>query len=223
HQLPGAGMANADAHARVVVADMSRDGAQAVVTGVAAADFHLQLAGREVQLVMEDIDVGFRDLEIALRLADGPATVVHVGLRLQQRHAMAADQPVAGQSLEALLPRRQPVPLGDALERHEADVVAMARVLAARIAEADEKLHAPSSPLPDTPARARFPCLIPPLLLALVGAGPGGRGGLGIGRRRFAGCSSLAFRRYGTFGRGRGGAGHHLLLDLVAGDRTDGE
>ena len=31
--------------------------------------------------------------------------------------------------------------LGDAVHGHEADVVALARVLAARIAEADEKLH----------------------------------------------------------------------------------
>jgi hypothetical protein len=33
------------------------------------------------------------------------------------------------------------VPLSDRLDRHEADIVPMARVFRARIAEADEKQH----------------------------------------------------------------------------------
>ena len=64
-------MADADAHARVVVADVRGDRAQAVVAGIAAAGLDLQLGRRQVDLVVEDVDVVLGDLEIALGLADG--------------------------------------------------------------------------------------------------------------------------------------------------------
>ena len=63
-------MADADAHAAIVVAAMGRDRAQAVMAGIAAADLHAQLAGRQVELVVEDRHVVQRDLEEALRLGD---------------------------------------------------------------------------------------------------------------------------------------------------------
>ena len=44
-------------------------------------------------------------------------------------------------ALEAAAPRREAVALGDRLDRHEADVVAVAGVLGARIAEPDEQQH----------------------------------------------------------------------------------
>ena len=40
------------------------------MAGIAAAGLHPQLAGRQVELVVEDDDVGERDLEEAQRLAD---------------------------------------------------------------------------------------------------------------------------------------------------------
>src|SRR6185436_12705583 len=46
--LLGPRMADADAHAGKLVADMRGDGAQAVVSGVATAGFYLELARREV-------------------------------------------------------------------------------------------------------------------------------------------------------------------------------
>src|SRR5262249_44741449 len=44
-------MANADAHAPVLIADVGRDRAQSVVAGIAAAGFDPKLAWREVELV----------------------------------------------------------------------------------------------------------------------------------------------------------------------------
>ena len=53
HQILAAGMADADAHAHIVVADMGGDRAQAVMAGDAAAGLHPHLAGDEIELVME--------------------------------------------------------------------------------------------------------------------------------------------------------------------------
>ena len=50
----GAGVADADAHAAEFGAEHGVDRAQAVVAGKAAADAHLDLERREVELVVED-------------------------------------------------------------------------------------------------------------------------------------------------------------------------
>ena len=62
HHILVAGMADADAHAAIIVADMLGDRAQAVMAGNAAADFDPDLAGRKIDLVMEYRDVGKRQL-----------------------------------------------------------------------------------------------------------------------------------------------------------------
>src|SRR5262245_51766436 len=141
HRVLGAGVADADAHAGIVVADMRAQRAQPVVPGIAAAGLDPELARRQVELVVEHVDVALLDLQVALGLGHRAAAVVHVGLRLQEHDALSADAPIAGKAMEALAPRPQPMPLGNALHGHEADVVALARMLAARIAEADEELH----------------------------------------------------------------------------------
>ena len=51
--------------------------------------------------------------------------------------ARAADPPLRGPALELLLPRVEAVDLGDRVDRHEADIVPVQRILRARIAEAD--------------------------------------------------------------------------------------
>src|ERR1700683_984114 len=53
-QIFVARMTDADAHAAVVVANMLTDRAQAVVTGNAPANFDSDLAGRQLDLVMEN-------------------------------------------------------------------------------------------------------------------------------------------------------------------------
>ena len=62
-------VADADAHARVLVAEVGGERAQAVVAGVAAAGLHLDLARREVELVVKDDDVA----DVELQEADGIA------------------------------------------------------------------------------------------------------------------------------------------------------
>src|SRR3546814_12266312 len=56
-----AGVADADAHAAEIGADMRLGREQAVMPGSAAALLHLDLEGREIELVVEDGDVGGRE------------------------------------------------------------------------------------------------------------------------------------------------------------------
>src|SRR5690606_18704162 len=98
-------------------------------------------ARREVDLVVENDDVLLRNLEEARGFADGGAALVHVGLGLQEQDALAADLAVGRLSLELALPGAEAMRARDGVRRHETDVVAVAGVLAAGIAETDEQLH----------------------------------------------------------------------------------
>ena len=62
HQILVAGMADADADAAVIVADMLGDRTQAVMAGNAAADLDPHLAGRQLDLVVKHRDVAERSL-----------------------------------------------------------------------------------------------------------------------------------------------------------------
>ena len=84
------------------------------------------------------------ELVEAHRLADAAPGFVHVGLRQQQRDALAADRPLGDQPLEARAERADAMLFGDALDRHEADVVAIAGVFGAGIAEPCDEQHVPS-------------------------------------------------------------------------------
>jgi hypothetical protein len=83
-------VADADPHPPVIVAALGGDRAQAVVPGIAAPELDAQLPGRKVELVVEDHDVPERDLVETLRLRDRAAGLVHVGLRLEDEHALSA-------------------------------------------------------------------------------------------------------------------------------------
>ena len=141
HGVLGAGMPDADAHAVIVVAHVRGDGAQAVVAGIAAADLHLQLAGREVDLVVKDVDVLDGDFQEARGIADRAAAVVHVGGGLQEHDALAAERAFRRLAMEALAPGAEAVRVDDLVERHVADVVAVAGVLRAWVSQTDEQLH----------------------------------------------------------------------------------
>ena len=108
---------------------------------ISAAALHPQLSFIQIELVVKHGDRVELRLEETRRLADRTSAVVHIGLRLQEEHALAADHRFRGFALEAAAPRRDAVLARDRIEHHEADVVAVARVTRARVAEADEDLH----------------------------------------------------------------------------------
>src|SRR5262249_27764011 len=141
-----------NAHAHEVVADVRRERTQPVVARVAATALDANLARREIELVVEHDDVADGDLQIALRLAAGASAVVHERLRFEQDDPLPAEAPLADEAMKALAPGRQAVALRHALKRHEADVVAMASIRCARIAQADQQLHGSRARQPPTPA-----------------------------------------------------------------------
>src|ERR1700734_681129 len=136
-----AGMADPDAHPFIVVADMGGDRAQAVVAGIAAAELDPHFGRREIELVVDDDQRAEVELPEAQRLADAASGIVHVGLRLEQGHPRPLDQAIGRQSLPAGAKRAEAARLGDRVDRHEADVVAVARMARAGIAESRDDQH----------------------------------------------------------------------------------
>src|SRR5439155_25114252 len=140
-QLLDPGMPDADADAPVIRPDHRVDRAQPVVAGRAAAALDPDLAGPQVELVMDDDDVRRRDLIKAHRRQHRLAGIVHEGLRPQQQAPLPGDHPLGELALEAVAKRRKAVAPGDRLGRHEADIVAVAGIARARIAEPDDQAH----------------------------------------------------------------------------------
>ena len=136
-----AGMADAEADALVIVADMGADRAQAVVSGIAAADLDAHFGGRKIEFVVQHDDGVEVELMEAHRLADAAAGIVHEGLRRQQRDALRPDRTFGERALEARAERADAMLGGDRLDRHEADIVAVFRVTRAGIAEACDEQH----------------------------------------------------------------------------------
>src|SRR5271165_5294539 len=135
------GMADAEPHAPVVVADMRADRAQTVVSGVAAADLHPDLCGRKIELVVKDRKGARVELVKTQRFADASARLVHVGLRRKQQDPLAADRPFRHEAGKAGPERTEAMPGSHRVDRHEADVVAIAGVTRARIAESRDDEH----------------------------------------------------------------------------------
>src|SRR5438067_2213672 len=134
-------MADADADAPVIGADHRVDRAQPVVAGTAAAALDPELARPQVDLVVDHDDLVRRDLVEAYRGEHRFAGGVHEGLRPQQQTAAAANHPFRKLALEAGTESREAVTAGDRLGRDKADIVPIAGVAAARIAEADNQPH----------------------------------------------------------------------------------
>src|SRR5205807_4356537 len=118
---------------------MLRDRAQAVVTGEPAAVLHLETSEVEVALVVDDEHVAGLDLEERGGSADGATRLVHIRLRLEQDELLVSDLDLRDLPGELRAPRAA-VPPRQLVDDEIAGVVAVPRVLAARVAEArDEK------------------------------------------------------------------------------------
>ena len=141
HQLLDAGMADPDPHPAIVVADMRRDRAQAVVAGDAAADLDPHLAGGQFELVLEHGDLADRQLEEAGGFLHRAAGFVHEGHRLQQHHPFAIERAFRGLALKAAAPWCETMTPRNFIDGHETDVVPVVRVLRAGIAETNKQSH----------------------------------------------------------------------------------
>src|SRR3546814_7739781 len=84
-------MADPDAHAPEIVADMRDHAADAIMPRRAAALLDLYLHRREVEFVVKGGDVLRRQLVEIHRGAHAAAAFVHEGRGFEQQHALAAD------------------------------------------------------------------------------------------------------------------------------------
>ena len=103
--------------------------------------FTRSLPGGKIELVVEHDDVVEPDLVEMRGLGDRAAGLVHEGAGQQQQRALAAERALGRHALKAAAPRRKAVAPGNRVDRHEADIVPVARVAGARIAEPDEEQH----------------------------------------------------------------------------------
>src|SRR5581483_8144246 len=122
----------------VLRAEVARDRAKAVVAGEPAAATRLEATKGEIAVVVHDEHRVGLELEEPHRRGNRATGVVHEGLRLQERDLVAVDPDVRKPAVELRLPRAA-VPPRELVDDHVADVVTVARVLAAGIAETSDE------------------------------------------------------------------------------------
>src|ERR1700740_3695569 len=118
------------------------------MAGDTAADLDPHLARRQLDLVLEHDDLAGTKLEEVRGFLHGAAGVVHVGRGLEQDHALAVERAFRGLTLKAAAPWCETMTPRNLTAGHEADMVPVARVLRAGIAETDKEQH-------DAASRAR--------------------------------------------------------------------
>ena len=141
HRILVAGMADAQPHPAVGIAQMRMDRTQAVVPGMAAAILHPAFAGGKVQLVMQHHDVGQIQFVKPQGCGHRLPRKVHEGFGLEQQHLLPAQPPLGDLALKGARPAAKAMIGGDPVHRHAADVVAVARIFRARIAKPHPKFH----------------------------------------------------------------------------------
>ena len=102
--VPIAGVADSDSHTPVIGADMRADAPEPFVAGNAPAALGPNLAGGEVDLVVQDDDGLGRKAVEAHGGAHRAARIVHVRLRLEREHRLVADAALRDLAVEARAP-----------------------------------------------------------------------------------------------------------------------
>jgi len=90
---------------------------------------------------VKDDNVTDVDLVEMRRLPDRKSGVVHVSFRQQEEDALAVDRSLCRDASKAPSPWSDAVVPGNRFDRHEADIVSIAGIARARIAEPDQELH----------------------------------------------------------------------------------
>src|SRR6185369_7892795 len=112
---------------------------EAVVTGDAAPELHLRFAREQVELVVDDKDLGRRNGEKAGRRRYRPSREVHVRHRLQKAQIAAR---LGEQPLEfAFAGKRRTQSRRQRIDKPEPRVVPSERILTTRVAKAGDKAH----------------------------------------------------------------------------------
>ena len=104
-------------------------------------DRNRSLPSGRLEIVAHDQDVRVRQLEEPDSLPDRSAAQVHECLGLKQHDPPIVDFDLGGQALELSRKRRSRPSFRQAIDQVEADVVAGALVLGARVAQAYDEFH----------------------------------------------------------------------------------
>src|SRR5690606_21663013 len=118
----------------------------------AAVGLDAQLARNEIEFVIDDDEIGGRQLVEAHGLADGLAGKVHEGLRLDQQHLLAVNHAIGNLGLKLLLPVGKAMAAEYFIRRHETDIMPVMHIFGARIAKTCDEQHG-SEPLYSAPMR----------------------------------------------------------------------
>src|SRR5581483_4554649 len=105
-------MADADAHAAIVAADVCCDRTQAIVPRISPPSLNSYLRWREIYLIVKYYDVFWSIIKGSRGLADRAPRFVHVGAGQQQQHALGAERSFRRRALEAPAPGWKVVTLG---------------------------------------------------------------------------------------------------------------
>src|SRR3954451_6696490 len=141
--LPAGRAADADAHPQVVLGPgRSRDRPQAVVPTLATAALEPDAGEGDVELVVDDDEVGGVEVVVVEQAPHRAARFVHVRRRAGEDDAAAGQPALAGERARpGALARGEPDAgaVGELVEDHHADVVPVSRVAGARVAQPDHE------------------------------------------------------------------------------------
>src|SRR3954451_6948376 len=144
--LPAGRAGGADAHPQVVlVPGRSRDRPQAVVPTLATAALEPDAGEGDVELVVDDDEVGGVEVVVVEQAPHRAARFVHVRRRAGEDDAAAGQPALAGERARpGALARGEPDAgaVGELVEDHHADVVPVTRVAGAGVAQPDHEERA---------------------------------------------------------------------------------
>lgn len=140
-------MPDAKADPGVSVTNMLVKRAQPIVASVTSAGFEPAFAGYQVQLIMENNDIRRGEFVKPHCLANGLAREVHESLGFEQNGFLRSQPAFADKRLKLAAPRGEPMCIGNLIQRHETDVVAVHLIFRTWIAKADKKFHCEFRPL----------------------------------------------------------------------------
>ena len=156
HPVFVAGMSHTHADPVVMRPDMLMDGTQPIMPRMPAARLAAQLAGGEVNLVMKHGHICAVELVEPHGLPNRLARLVHEGCGFQQHDLLRAQAAFADLPLKLRFPRPKPVILRHSVQRHEANIMPVARIFYAGIAEACKEFHVWMPYCRDAGARVGF-------------------------------------------------------------------
>ena len=131
-------MSDAQPHTFIIGPHMRMKRPQPIVARMAAAHFYTAFAGGQVQFIMKHNDISRGNFVKPRGFANRLARKVHKGFWFQQQNFCGAQMAFAHAPLKFSAPRAKPMRIGDAIQRHEPDIMTVLRLFCTRVSQANE-------------------------------------------------------------------------------------